>query len=73
MRKYYYALEWIYGPATNENGERIASYHRFLSKKQRDEWVANGADFVGPGQRDALKSSDSELRKILRNNRNYWE
>ena len=54
----YYGIEWTYGRAVDERGERIGTYYQFVDRRERDEWAFHP-------RRDKIRASDSELRRIL--------
>lgn len=65
----FYAIEWIYGRAVDaRTGDRLASYHSFLSASERDAWVEGSkTDYVGnAGYRESIPASDAELRRLQR-------
>jgi hypothetical protein len=64
-----YAIDWTYGRATNtRTGNRCGQYYKFDTAAQRDAWVnARPTEYTTQaGFREAIQSSDSELRKLLR-------
>ena len=68
-KRKYYAVSYGLGLAVcARSGRRYdASYHVFLSKQERDEWVSEGGDFrLSRDWREALPAKDSELRFMLR-------
>jgi hypothetical protein len=63
----YYAINYICGLAVSGDGSRYGNYVRFHSKADRDEWVSLGAAFRGESNyREAIKTSDPELKKLIR-------
>ena len=67
---HYYAIEWTYGRASDEHGERAGIYYAFGSCAQRDAWVDDGPPYVTQaGSREAIPASDPELRRI----RSRWD
>jgi hypothetical protein len=65
--KNYYAFSYSAGIACNSEGNRYGTYYAFSSRKERDEFVANGGDFTtSPDWRESILSKDSELRSVLR-------
>ena len=71
--KYYYARHWHYGIATGNNYEPCCSYHAFVSKKKRDDFVDNGVNYrTEGGFRDIVKASDPYLRRILNTNHRIY-
>ena len=65
--RHYYAIDWTYGVSTDGTGHRIGAYRRFEWASDRDEWVSDGnPDRRGRHHRSAIKSSDPELRQLLR-------
>lgn len=54
--KHYYAVESI-GTNANTGRRHCASYMRFTSEAERDEWVSARQD------RTAIPANDSELRR----------
>ena len=65
MRKHYAFLWWIYARSLNTQ-TRTGRYYYFLTRKERDAWVADGNPYRDAGHREAIQSSDSELRSIQR-------
>ena len=62
----FYAFNYPAGLNNNSNGERYGSYHQFATKHARDEFVTAGnADITGPDYREAIPSTDRELRGKL--------
>lgn len=67
-----YGIEWTYGRASKDDGTREATYHSFESASERYDWLDEGPDYVtDPGYREMLLSSDSELRRLQRLDREY--
>lgn len=65
--KNYYAFNYPAGLAVSSKGERYGAYHAFPSRSLRDKFVAEGNDYItGPNFREAVKTSDPELRSALR-------
>ena len=63
----YYAIQWTYGRACNEDGNRCGSYKRFSRKTDRDAWVNNGNPYVSnPGSREEIPANDREIRRLNR-------
>ena len=51
----------------NNEGDRYGRYHAFASKSARAAWVSEGGDFqTSPNFREVIKTSDLELRSLLR-------
>jgi len=63
--KHYYATESI-GINANTNRRHCATYMRFPTAAERDEWVADGQNRV------AIPSSDSDMRHSIRNPDSFW-
>ena len=64
--KHHYAVESPMGIASN--GRRFcARYMRFVTAKQRDEWV------VASEGRFAIKSSDSDMNHDVRASASGWQ
>ena len=64
-----YAIDWTYGRATDSRtGNRCGRYYKFDTAAQRNAWVAaRPTEYTTErGFREAIQSSDSELRKMLR-------
>jgi hypothetical protein len=66
--KNYYAINYPCGIASHANtGNRYGTYYKFSSRSARDEWVSKGGDFRSSRNfREAIPSSDSELRAEIR-------
>ena len=73
----YYALSWEEFEKRGCYGYRLAYYHVFDSRNERDKWVDEGAKLTTqPDFREALSSRDPELRMFM-NSRDlgddlYW-
>lgn len=63
--KTYYAMQWFFDGVFAGCGKRCARYFQFETAAARDGFVANGKPYRGNGYREAVKSSDSELRAAL--------
>ena len=64
--KHYYAVETI-GINANTNRRHCATYMRFTSEAERDEWVS------AKNHRSAIKASDSDLRHESRKETAFWD
>lgn len=62
----HYAMQWRHNAVDGNTGRRCADYYWFPSRKERDAWVEEGAPYVGPGCREPVASSDSEIRVLQR-------
>ena len=66
--KHYYCVSYALGIAVCANtGDRYgASYHRFDSSSERDEYVEEGGDFrTSNDWRESLLASDRELKSAI--------
>jgi hypothetical protein len=63
--RYYAFLWWLYGVNAN-TGARIGRHYYFASRQERDKWVEDGNPYKDAGHREAIPSSDSELRMLQR-------
>lgn len=63
--KHCYAVESIGVNAATKR--HCATYMRFTSEAERDEWVA------AKNHRSAIKASDSELRHAARQDQSFWD
>lgn len=63
----FYAINYPCGSSVNTDGSRYGNYAAFPSKSSRDEWVNEGGDFqTSPDYRESVKTSDPELRTLLK-------
>ena len=63
----YYAINYPAGYVVNNEGDRHGRYHAFASKSDRAAWVSEGGDFqTSSNFREVIKTSDLELRSLLR-------
>jgi len=64
----YYAIQWTYGRACDDRGDRIGHYHSFVNAAQRQRWIqASRTSYpTQAGFRQAIPARDSELRRIIR-------
>lgn len=66
MKKHFYAWNYTYGVCTDKDGKRIGNLFAFSNRKERDAFVANGADYrTQSGYREALPAGDSDVRSCL--------
>jgi hypothetical protein len=66
-KKNYYAFNYPCGLAVSSTGGRYGLYHAFESKRERDDYVAKGNEYsTGADYREAISTSDPELRSALR-------
>lgn len=65
----YYAATYPHGLAVHANtGLPLCTYARFNSKRERDEWVANGGGYRTMSDwREKVFSKDPDLKKFIRN------
>lgn len=64
--KHYYAVESI-GMNANTNRRHCATYMRFTTESERDEWVN------AKNHRTAIKASDSDMRHAARQEQAFWD
>lgn len=65
MKKHYAFLWWVYARSINTQ-TRTGRYYYFQSRQERDKWVEGGNPYLDAGHREAIPSSDSELRMLQR-------
>lgn len=58
----YYAIEYAYGSDTMGHGGRGDYVASFRARSERDDWVAGGRDYVGPGERRRLLASSGAAK-----------
>jgi len=56
----FYAIEYAYGSTVINNGGRADKVYKFERKAARDAFVSDGSQYVGAGERKAIKPSDSQ-------------
>ncbi len=56
----FYAIEYAYGSTVINNGGRADKVYKFERKSARDKFVSEGNQYVGAGERKAIKPSDSQ-------------
>lgn len=66
-KRFFYAIEWTYGRAVNDKGERIGTYVRFASQELRQNFIVTGNPCATErGFREAISSNDSELKRLIK-------
>ena len=61
-----YAIEYAYGSTVVNAGQRADVVTRFSTVAERDEWVAAGSAYDGPGYREAVPARHPEVRRLCR-------
>jgi hypothetical protein len=61
MNQYYkYGIEYKHG-STVVFGD--VTIHRFATKQERNDWVADGSEYVGPGEREMLSANHKLVQR----------
>jgi hypothetical protein len=66
--RYKYAVRFPFGPRTiDQSGRLIRTVHRFATRTDRDQWVANGPDYGQPGTRETVTYSAiaAEIKRAI--------
>lgn len=56
----FYAIEYAYGSNVINKGGRADKVYKFERKAARDKFVSDGNQYVGAGERKAIKPSESQ-------------
>jgi hypothetical protein len=71
MKKYHYAVQWVYGKDVWDEVKPLWRVFRFDSVASREKWVENGTPYISnAGFRESKKSK--ELISFINKAKKFW-